>query len=51
MLSWRAAVMCPRWSPWRQPALLREHLPEMKVRFVNVVDLFKLVPNSNIATV
>ena len=27
-------------------ALLREHLPEMKVRFVNVVDLFKLVPNS-----
>jgi xylulose-5-phosphate/fructose-6-phosphate phosphoketolase len=27
-------------------ALLREHLPEVKVRFVNVVDLFKLVPNS-----
>ena len=25
-------------------ALLREHLPEIKVRFVNVVDLFKLVP-------
>ena len=27
-------------------ALLREHLPELKVRFVNVVDLFKLQPQS-----
>lgn len=26
-------------------ALLREHLPELKIRFVNVVDLFKLLPN------
>lgn len=26
-------------------ALLREHLPELKIRFVNVVDLFKLMPN------
>ena len=26
-------------------ALLREHLPELKIRFVNVVDLFKLQPN------
>lgn len=26
-------------------ALLREHLPELKIRFVNVVDLFKLIPN------
>jgi xylulose-5-phosphate/fructose-6-phosphate phosphoketolase len=25
-------------------ALLRQHLPDVKVRFVNVVDLFKLVP-------
>ncbi|KAF2747182.1 D-xylulose 5-phosphate/D-fructose 6-phosphate phosphoketolase [Sporormia fimetaria CBS 119925] len=25
-------------------ALLREHLPELKIRFVNVVDLFKLMP-------
>ena len=25
-------------------AILREHLPELKVRFVNVVDLFKLQP-------
>jgi xylulose-5-phosphate/fructose-6-phosphate phosphoketolase len=27
-------------------ALIREHLPDIKVRFVNVVDLFKLVPNT-----
>jgi xylulose-5-phosphate/fructose-6-phosphate phosphoketolase len=27
-------------------ALLRQHLPEVKVRFVNVMDLFKLVPHS-----
>jgi len=27
-------------------ALLREHLPDMKVRFVNVVDLAKLVPST-----
>lgn len=25
-------------------ALLREHLPGIKIRFVNVVDLFKLIP-------
>ncbi len=27
-------------------ALLRQNLPDMKVRFVNVVDLFKLMPNT-----
>ncbi|WP_404360355.1 phosphoketolase [Methylotuvimicrobium sp. KM1] len=27
-------------------AILREHLPDLKVRFVNVVDLFKLQPNT-----
>jgi xylulose-5-phosphate/fructose-6-phosphate phosphoketolase len=27
-------------------ALLRQHLPDLKVRFVNVVDLFKLLPNT-----
>jgi xylulose-5-phosphate/fructose-6-phosphate phosphoketolase len=27
-------------------ALLREHLPGMRIRFVNVADLFKLVPHS-----
>ncbi|MBV8912136.1 MAG: phosphoketolase family protein [Acetobacteraceae bacterium] len=27
-------------------ALLREHVPDLKIRFVNVVDLLKLVPSS-----
>jgi xylulose-5-phosphate/fructose-6-phosphate phosphoketolase len=27
-------------------ALLRQHLPDLKVRFVNVVDLFRLVPHT-----
>src|SRR5579884_1014268 len=27
-------------------ALLREHFPDLKVRFINVVDLFKLVPET-----
>jgi xylulose-5-phosphate/fructose-6-phosphate phosphoketolase len=27
-------------------ALLREHFPELKVRFINVVDLFKLQPQT-----
>ena len=27
-------------------AMLREHFPELKVRFVNVVDLFRLVPDT-----
>ena len=27
-------------------ALLREHFPDLKVRFINVVDLFKLTPNT-----
>jgi len=26
-------------------ALLREHLPDVKIRFVNVVDMFKLIPS------
>jgi len=28
-------------------ALIREHLPQVKIRFVNVVDLFKLIPASD----
>jgi len=27
-------------------AILREHLPDLKVRFVNVVDLYKMQPAS-----
>jgi len=26
-------------------ALLRQYLPELKIRFINVVDMFKLIPN------
>ena len=28
-------------------ALLRDYIPELKIRFVNVVDLFKLIPNGD----
>jgi xylulose-5-phosphate/fructose-6-phosphate phosphoketolase len=28
-------------------AMLREHFPDLKLRFVNVVDLFRLVPNTD----
>ena len=27
-------------------AILRENFPDLKIRFVNVVDLFKLMPNT-----
>jgi Phosphoketolase len=27
-------------------ALLRQHIPDIKIRVVNVVDLFKLLPSS-----
>ena len=34
---------CPTLEALAATALLREHLPEVKIRFVNVVDLFKLI--------
>jgi xylulose-5-phosphate/fructose-6-phosphate phosphoketolase len=37
---------CPTMESLAATALLREHLPDAKVRFVNVVDLFKLVPHT-----
>ena len=37
---------CPTMESLAATALLREHLPDVKVRFVNVVDLFKLVPST-----
>ena len=37
---------CPTMESLAATALLRQHLPEVKVRFVNVVDLFKLVPHT-----
>ena len=45
MLLWRAAATCPRRNPWRPPRCFASTC-RMKVRFVNVVDLFKLVPHS-----
>ena len=37
---------CPTMESLAATALLRQHLPDVKIRFVNVVDLFKLVPNT-----
>ncbi|MGD2081527.1 MAG: phosphoketolase family protein [Chromatiales bacterium] len=41
-----AAGDIPTMEALAATALLREHFPELKVRFVNVVDLFRLVPRS-----
>ena len=46
MSSWRVAATCPRWSPSPPPRCFASTCPTTKVRFVNVADLFKLVPNS-----
>ena len=37
---------CPTMESLAATALLRQYLPDIKIRFVNVVDLFKLVPNT-----
>src|SRR6201998_4387660 len=37
---------CPTMESLAATALLRQHLPGVRVRFVNVVDLFRLVPHS-----
>ena len=37
---------CPTMESLAATALLRQHLPDAKVRFVNVVDLFRLVPST-----
>ena len=39
---WPAPATCRRWRRWPRVDLLREHLPELKVRVVNVVDLMRL---------
>ena len=41
-----ARATSPPWRPSSAAALLREHLPELKVRVVNVVDLMRLQPES-----
>ena len=42
----RAPATCRRWRRFGRAALLREHLPELKVRVVNVVDLMRLQPET-----
>lgn len=37
---------CPTMESLAATVLLRQHLPDVKVRFVNVVDLFRLVPST-----
>jgi xylulose-5-phosphate/fructose-6-phosphate phosphoketolase len=37
---------CPTMESLAATALLRQNIPEVKVRFVNVVDLFRLVPST-----
>ncbi|MBV8190969.1 MAG: phosphoketolase family protein [Alphaproteobacteria bacterium] len=37
---------CPTMESLAATALLRQHLPDVKIRFVNVVDLLKLVPRA-----
>jgi xylulose-5-phosphate/fructose-6-phosphate phosphoketolase len=37
---------CPTMESLAATALLRQYLPDIKIRFVNVVDLAKLVPNT-----
>jgi xylulose-5-phosphate/fructose-6-phosphate phosphoketolase len=37
---------CPTMESLAATALLRQHIPDVKVRFVNVVDLFRLVPST-----
>ena len=44
--SWPAAATCRRWRRSPPSTLLREHLPELKVRVINVVDLMRLQPAS-----
>ena len=44
--SWRAAAMSPPSRPLAAVDLLRRHLPDLRVRVVNVVDLMRLQPDS-----
>ena len=43
---WPAAATSPRMEALAAAAILRERVPDLKLRFVNVVDLFKLQPAS-----
>ena len=46
MWSWRAVATCRPSRPWRPLPCSASTCPTCKVRFVNVVDLFKLVPHT-----
>ena len=39
---WRVAEIRPRWRSWRPFPILRRHLPDLKIRVINVVDLMRL---------
>ena len=41
-----SAGTSPRWRLLAAIGLLREHFKDLKIRFVNVVDLYKLVPSA-----
>ena len=43
---WPAPATSRRWRRSPPPTLLREHLPELRVRVVNVVDLMRLQPET-----
>ena len=44
--SWRAAATSRRMEALAAASILRERVPDLKLRFVNVVDLFKMQPAS-----
>ena len=46
MSSWPAAETRRRWRCLAAVSILREHLPDLKIRVVNVVDLMKLEPDT-----
>ena len=41
MWLWHAAVILRLWKTMAAVTILRDELPELKIRVVNVVDLFK----------
>ncbi len=42
--SWPAPATCPPWRCWPPPTCCSRHLPKLRVRVVNVVDLIRLPP-------
>ena len=46
MSSWPAAATRRRWKALAAVTILRENLPDIKIRVVNVVDLMRLQPSA-----